>query len=90
MGVFAGTERQCTEDEHDDEDENDSQISEFGINGSECDYRETQSDNSQRGCRLNVEDSELSCERQNADEYHEDEDDSSTSEFRFNAPKTSS
>jgi hypothetical protein len=22
MGVFAGTERQCTEDEHDDEDEN--------------------------------------------------------------------
>ena len=31
MGVFAGTERQCTEDEHDDEDENDSQISEFGI-----------------------------------------------------------
>ena len=32
MGVFAGTERQCTEDEHDDEDENDSQISEFGLN----------------------------------------------------------
>jgi hypothetical protein len=31
MGVFAGTERQCTEDEHDDEDENDSQISEFGF-----------------------------------------------------------
>src|SRR6516162_11298648 len=31
MGVFAGTERQCTEDEHDDEDENDSQISEFGL-----------------------------------------------------------
>ena len=30
MGVFAGTERQCTEDEHDDE--NDSQISEFGLN----------------------------------------------------------
>jgi hypothetical protein len=30
MGFFAGTERQCTEDEHDDEDENDSQISEFG------------------------------------------------------------
>jgi hypothetical protein len=29
--VFAGTERQCTEDEHDDEDENDSQISEFGL-----------------------------------------------------------
>jgi hypothetical protein len=29
MGVFAGTERQCTEDEQDDEDENDSQI--FGI-----------------------------------------------------------
>ena len=29
MGVFAGTERQCTEDEHDDEDESDSQISEF-------------------------------------------------------------
>jgi hypothetical protein len=28
MGVFAGTERQCTEDEHDDEDEHDSQISE--------------------------------------------------------------
>ena len=27
MGVFAGTERQCTEDEHDDEDENDSQYS---------------------------------------------------------------
>ena len=32
MGVFDGTERQCTEDEHDDEDENDSQISEFGLN----------------------------------------------------------
>jgi hypothetical protein len=32
MGVFAGTERQCIEDEHDDEDENDSQISEFGTN----------------------------------------------------------
>jgi hypothetical protein len=31
MGVFAGTERQRTEDEHDDEDENDSQISEFGL-----------------------------------------------------------
>ena len=31
MGVFAGTKRQCTEDEHDDEDENDSQISEFGL-----------------------------------------------------------
>jgi hypothetical protein len=31
MGVFAGRERQCTEDEHDDEDENDSQISEFGF-----------------------------------------------------------
>jgi hypothetical protein len=31
MGVFAGTERQCTEDEHDDEDENDSQISKFGL-----------------------------------------------------------
>ena len=30
MGAFAGTERQCTEDEHDDE--NDSQISEFGFN----------------------------------------------------------
>ena len=27
IGVFPGTERQCTEDEHDDEDENDSQIS---------------------------------------------------------------
>ena len=34
MGVFAGTERQCTEDEHDDEDENDSQISEFGFKAS--------------------------------------------------------
>jgi hypothetical protein len=33
MGVFAGTERQCTEDEHDDEDEHDSQISEFGLSG---------------------------------------------------------
>jgi hypothetical protein len=34
MGVFAGTERQCTEDEHDDyKDENDSQISEFGLKG---------------------------------------------------------
>jgi hypothetical protein len=31
MGVFADTERQCTEDEHDDEDEHDSQISEFGF-----------------------------------------------------------
>jgi hypothetical protein len=29
---FAGTARQCTEDEHDDEDEHDSQISEFGMN----------------------------------------------------------
>jgi hypothetical protein len=34
MGVFAGTERQCTEDEDDDEDEHDSQISEFGLKGS--------------------------------------------------------
>ena len=33
MGVIAGTERQCTEDEHDDEDENDSRISEFGLKG---------------------------------------------------------
>ena len=33
MGVFASTERQCTEDEHDDEDENDSQISEFEFKG---------------------------------------------------------
>jgi hypothetical protein len=32
MGVFAGRERQCTEDEHDDEDENGSEISEFGFN----------------------------------------------------------
>jgi hypothetical protein len=36
MGVFAGTERQCTEDEHEDEhedeDEHDSQTSEFGLN----------------------------------------------------------
>ena len=33
MGVFAGTERQCAEDEHDDyKDENDSQTSEFGFN----------------------------------------------------------
>ena len=31
MGVFAGTERQCTEDEH--EDEHDYQISEFGLRG---------------------------------------------------------
>jgi hypothetical protein len=31
LGVFHGTERQCTEDEHDDEDENDSQTSEFGL-----------------------------------------------------------
>jgi Aminoglycoside/hydroxyurea antibiotic resistance kinase len=29
--IFAGTESRCTEDEHDDEDENDSQISEFGF-----------------------------------------------------------
>jgi hypothetical protein len=36
----------------------------------ECDYRETQSDNSQRECRLHIEDNEFSCERQNADEYH--------------------
>src|ERR1700730_11043584 len=40
------------------------------VNDSECDYRETQSDNSQRGCRLHIEDDEFSCERQNADEYH--------------------
>src|SRR6516164_9688081 len=39
MGIFAGTERQCTEDEHDDEDENDSQISEFGLNGCGPKYR---------------------------------------------------
>jgi hypothetical protein len=32
MGAFAGTERPFTEDEHDDEDENDAQISEFGLN----------------------------------------------------------
>jgi hypothetical protein len=31
MGVFAGTERQCTEDEHKHEDEHDSQTSEFGF-----------------------------------------------------------
>jgi hypothetical protein len=40
------------------------------VNDSECDYRETQSDNSQRGCRLHIEDNEFSRERQNADEYH--------------------
>src|ERR1700730_1367925 len=40
------------------------------VNDSECDYRETQRDNSQRGCRLHIEDDEFSCERQNADEYH--------------------
>jgi hypothetical protein len=28
---FPGTEHQCTEDEHDDEDENDSQTSEFEL-----------------------------------------------------------
>ena len=33
MGVFVGTERQCTEDEHDDEDENDFQTSEFELKG---------------------------------------------------------
>jgi hypothetical protein len=38
MGVFGGRERQCTEDEHDDEDEPDSQISEFGINSSETKF----------------------------------------------------
>ena len=32
IGAFPGTERKCSEDEHDDEDENDSQISEFGLN----------------------------------------------------------
>ena len=32
IGVFPGTERQCTEDERDDEDENDTQTSEFGLN----------------------------------------------------------
>jgi hypothetical protein len=31
MGFFAGTECQCTEDEHDYKDEHDSQISEFGL-----------------------------------------------------------
>jgi hypothetical protein len=41
MGVFAGTERQSTEDEHEDEDEHDSQISEFGLNRYQPD-----------GCRL--------------------------------------
>jgi hypothetical protein len=34
IGVFPCTERQCTEDEHDDEDENDSQTSEFGVKAS--------------------------------------------------------
>jgi hypothetical protein len=29
--LYVGTERQCTEDENDDEDENDSQTSEFGF-----------------------------------------------------------
>ena len=32
MGVFAGTERQCTEDEHEDEHEHDSSTSEFRFN----------------------------------------------------------
>src|ERR1700674_4153490 len=40
------------------------------VNDSECDYREAQCDDSQRGCRLNIEDNEFSCERQNADEHH--------------------
>ena len=40
------------------------------VNDSECDYRETQSDNSQRRCRLHIKDDEFSCERQNADQYH--------------------
>ena len=31
MGVFARTERQCTEAEQEDEDEHDSQTSEFGL-----------------------------------------------------------
>ena len=31
LGVFAGTERQCTEDEHEDEDEHDSQTSELEV-----------------------------------------------------------
>jgi hypothetical protein len=35
MGVFIGTERQCTEDEDDDEDEHESQFSEFGLKGNE-------------------------------------------------------
>src|ERR1700733_7527922 len=39
------------------------------VNDPECDYRETQSDNSQRGCHLNIEDDEFSRQRQNADEY---------------------
>ena len=33
IGLFAVTESQCTEDEHDDEDEDDFQISEFGVSG---------------------------------------------------------
>jgi hypothetical protein len=39
------------------------------VNDPECDYRETQSDDSQRGCHLNIEDDEFSRERQNADKY---------------------
>ncbi len=39
------------------------------VNDPECDYRETQSDNSQRGCHLNIEDDEFSREGQNANEY---------------------
>jgi hypothetical protein len=40
------------------------------VNDSERDYREAQCDDSQRGCRLNIEDNKFSCERQNADEHH--------------------
>lgn len=38
------------------------------VNDPECDDRETQSDDSQRGCHLHIEDDEFSRERQNADE----------------------
>jgi hypothetical protein len=37
IGLFAVTESQCTEDEHDDEDEDDSRFSEFRLKAASID-----------------------------------------------------
>jgi hypothetical protein len=38
IGLFAVPESKCTEDEHDDEDEDDSKFSEFGLNRAQPRY----------------------------------------------------